>query len=54
MEEIRLASTRAAELTQRLLAFARRQAAAPRVIDLGTTIGGIGLLLTRIPLTAGS
>ena len=48
VEEIRLASTRAAELTQRLLAFARRQAAAPRVIDLGTTIGGIGLLLTRL------
>src|SRR5262249_2675471 len=39
-EMTELAAERGAELTQRLLAFARRQALAPKAIDVGALIGG--------------
>ncbi|MBL8805722.1 MAG: PAS domain S-box protein [Rhodospirillales bacterium] len=41
------AATRGAELTQRLLAFSRRQALQPRRIDLNRLVGGMTSLLTR-------
>jgi PAS domain S-box-containing protein len=45
VEEIDLAATRASLLTQRLLAFARRQVAQPRVLDLNVVITGMTKLL---------
>jgi len=45
VEEIDLAATRASLLTQRLLAFARRQVAQPRVLDLNAVITGMTKLL---------
>lgn len=41
------AAQRAAELTQRLLAFSRRQALAPERIDVDTLVGGMHALLCR-------
>ena len=41
------AANRGGELTQQLLAYARRQAIAPRAVDLVTMIGGMGDLLQR-------
>jgi PAS domain S-box-containing protein len=41
------AATRGAELTQRLLAFSRRQPLHPRVIDLGGLVNGMTELLQR-------
>jgi PAS domain S-box-containing protein len=38
--EIEKAATRAGELTQQLLAFARRRVVAPKVIDVGALVGG--------------
>ncbi|MDP3479231.1 MAG: PAS domain S-box protein [Desulfoprunum sp.] len=38
LREIRLAAQRSAELTQQLLAFARRQTIAPKVIDLNRSV----------------
>ena len=49
--EMQLAAERAAGLTGQLLAFARRQVAAPRVIDLNEVVGGVDKLLKRV-LTA--
>jgi two-component system, cell cycle sensor histidine kinase and response regulator CckA len=48
IEQIRSAARRAAELTRQLLAFARRQAAAPRVIELNDAVAGTLKLLTRL------
>ena len=45
--EIRKAALRAAELTQQLLAFGRKQALAPRVLNLNELISGIEKLLRR-------
>ncbi|HMN44012.1 MAG TPA: PAS domain-containing protein [Povalibacter sp.] len=41
------AAIRGADLTRRLLAFARQQVLEPRVVDLGTLIGGMYELLRR-------
>ncbi len=41
------AAERGAELTQRLLAFARRQVLAPRVVDANTLLGNMEALLRR-------
>ncbi|MBB6092516.1 PAS domain S-box-containing protein [Povalibacter uvarum] len=41
------AAMRGADLTRRLLAFARQQVLEPRVVDLGTLIGGMYDLLRR-------
>ena len=46
--EIRKAASRSAALTRQLLAFARRQSAAPRVIDLNETVEGMLDMLRRM------
>jgi signal transduction histidine kinase/CheY-like chemotaxis protein len=48
IREIREASCRAADLTQRLLAFSRRQAARPRRVGLSAIVEASHKLLTRI------
>lgn len=48
LEEIRKAATRSADLTRQLLAFARRQTIAPRVLDLNETIEGMLKMLRRL------
>jgi CheY-like chemotaxis protein len=40
LEEIRIAAERSADLTQQLLAFARKQIIAPRTLDLNETVAG--------------
>ncbi|MGE0352424.1 MAG: PAS domain S-box protein [Gemmatimonadales bacterium] len=47
-EQIRLAATRAADLTRQLLAFARRQAIEPRTTDLGALVGNMENMLNRL------
>jgi PAS domain S-box-containing protein len=46
--EIRRAAERSADITRQLLAFARKQAVAPRVIDLNVTIEGMLKMLRRL------
>jgi len=46
--EIRKAGVRSADLTRQLLAFARKQTVAPRVIDLNKTVGGMLKMLQRL------
>ncbi len=46
--EIQTAGQRSAELTQQLLAFARKQTIAPRVIDLNETVEGLLKMLRRL------
>jgi signal transduction histidine kinase len=46
--EIREAGTRAAQLTQQLLAFARRQVLEPRVLDLGRLLRDLEPILRRL------
>jgi signal transduction histidine kinase len=48
MEEILTAAQRSAELTRQLLAFARKQTIAPRVMDLNTIVSGIFKMLKRL------
>ncbi|MBW1777308.1 MAG: PAS domain S-box protein [Deltaproteobacteria bacterium] len=48
LKEILKAAQRSADLTRQLLAFARRQTAAPRVLDLNDTIGGMLKMLRRL------
>jgi len=48
LEEIRKAAERSADLTRQLLAFARRQAVAPKVLDLNQAIAGTLTMLKRI------
>jgi PAS domain S-box-containing protein len=48
LEEIRKAATRSAEITRQLLAFARKQTVAPKVIDLNETIEGMLKMLRRL------
>ena len=48
LEEVQKAGQRAADLTRQLLAFARRQAASPKVLDLNDTVGGMISMLRRL------
>lgn len=48
LEEIRSAARRSAALTQQLLAFARKQAVSPKVIDLNETVDGMLKMLRRL------
>jgi PAS domain S-box-containing protein len=48
LEEIHRAARRSADLTQRLLAFSRRQTAAPRVLDLNDAVAGVLKMLHRL------
>ena len=48
LEEIRKAAERSADLTRQLLAFARRQTVAPKVLDLNQTVAGTLAMLQRI------
>jgi PAS domain S-box-containing protein len=47
VEQIQLAAERAAGLTRQLLAFARREAAQPRVLDLNQVVANVLQLLRR-------
>ncbi|MDX2122819.1 MAG: response regulator [Gemmatimonadota bacterium] len=47
LEEIKAAATRAAALTQQLLAFSRKQVLEPRVLDLNVVVSGISRMLRR-------
>ncbi len=48
LSEIQKAAKRSSDLTQQLLAFARRQTVAPRVLDLNATIAGMIRMLERM------
>ncbi len=48
LEEIRKAAVRSADITRQLLAFARKQTVAPKVIDLNDTIEGMLKMLRRL------
>ncbi|MGC4114452.1 MAG: PAS domain S-box protein [Myxococcales bacterium] len=48
LEEVRHAAQRSADLTRQLLAFARKQTAEPRVLDLNATVEGTLKMLRRL------
>ncbi len=48
LDEIRKAASRSADLTRQLLAFARKQTVAPKVLDLNETIEGFLKMLRRL------
>ncbi|MBI4793410.1 MAG: response regulator, partial [Deltaproteobacteria bacterium] len=48
MQEIRKAAVRSADLTRQLLAFARKQTVAPKVLDLNETVEGMFKMLRRL------
>ncbi len=48
LSEIRTAAERSADLTRQLLAFARKQTIAPRVLDLNRTVDGMLKMLQRL------
>ena len=48
LEEIRRAAERSADLTRQLLAYARKQPIAPRVLDLNATVAGMLRMLQRL------
>lgn len=48
LQAIRQAAHSAADITRRLLAFARKQVAAPRVLDLNQVVGGMLGMLQRL------
>lgn len=48
LQEIYGAALRSADLTRQLLAFARRQTIAPKVLNLNQTVGGMMSMLQRI------
>ena len=48
LNEIEKAARRSADVTSRLLAFARKQTVAPRVVDLNNAIAGIITMLRRL------
>jgi two-component system, cell cycle sensor histidine kinase and response regulator CckA len=48
LEEIRDAVERSADLTQQLLAFARRQTVSPKVLDLNQTVSDVLKMLRRL------
>jgi signal transduction histidine kinase/ActR/RegA family two-component response regulator len=48
LQEIRNAARRSADLTKQLLAFARKQTVAPKVLDLNSTMEGMLTMLRRL------
>jgi len=48
LEDIRKAAEQSAELTRQLLAFARKQTIAPKVLDLNETVTGMLKMLNRL------
>jgi PAS domain S-box-containing protein len=48
LQEISRAAERSANLTRQLLAFARKQTVAPRLLDLNDTVDGMLLMLRRL------
>ncbi|HEV2398469.1 MAG TPA: PAS domain S-box protein [Candidatus Sulfotelmatobacter sp.] len=48
VEQIKRAADRAAQLTQQLLAFSRKQVLQPRVLDLNETVAALQKMLTRV------
>ena len=48
LEEVMKAARRSADLTRQLLAFARKQAITPKVIDLNTTVASMMSMLRRL------
>lgn len=48
LQEISRAATRSADLTRQLLAFARKQTVAPKVIDINETVEGMLKMLRRL------
>ena len=48
LQEIRKAAIRSGDLTRQLLAFARKQTVAPRVLDLNATVAGMLNMLRRL------
>ena len=48
LEEIQKAGTRAAALTQQLLAFSRKQVLQPKEVDLNQTVANLKAMLTRL------
>jgi len=48
LQQIRKAGQRSADLTRQLLAFARKQTIAPRVLDLNETVAGMLKILMRL------
>jgi two-component system, cell cycle sensor histidine kinase and response regulator CckA len=48
LQEIRNAACRSADLTRQLLAFARKQTVAPKILDLNETIEGMLTMLRRL------
>jgi PAS domain S-box-containing protein len=48
LEQIRMAANRSADLTRQLLAFARKQMVAPRVLDLNETVACMLTMLVRL------
>jgi PAS domain S-box-containing protein len=48
LQEVRNAAERSADLTRQLLAFARKQTVAPKVIDLNDTVTGMLKMLRRL------
>ena len=48
LEEIQKAAQRSADLTRQLLAFARKQTVAPKVLDLNDTVAGMLKMLRRL------
>ncbi len=48
VEEIERATTRAADLTRQLLAFARNRVLVPKVLDLNAVVGEMWKMLTRL------
>jgi two-component system cell cycle sensor histidine kinase/response regulator CckA len=48
LEEIRRAAARSVDLTRQLLAFARKQTVAPRVLDLNQSVEGMLKMLQRL------
>jgi PAS domain S-box-containing protein len=48
LQEVRKAAKRSADLTQQLLAFARKQTVAPKELDLNETVSGMLKMLQRL------
>jgi signal transduction histidine kinase/CheY-like chemotaxis protein len=48
LEEIKAAAMRSADLTRQLLAFARKQTAAPKVLDINKTVESMTSMLRRL------
>jgi len=48
LEQIRKAAERSADLTRQLLAFARKQTVAPKVLDLNDSVAGMASMIQRL------